>query len=170
MDNKGLRLLLMEVVNTLCQKCGHKNDPDAQFCEKCGKVLNESNGRKKTNLILIATCIILIIALGFTSMLILNSNEKNANSISEISNNNSKMENESSNNQLNSSNEQKPVNNKNRVSSTGEKYWIDTVVGTGSITCPECGSNNWISTGTETETNSLLRCKFCGNKWWEPVP
>ncbi|HHY01112.1 MAG TPA: zinc-ribbon domain-containing protein [Methanothermobacter sp.] len=158
----------MEVVKTLCQKCGHKNDSDAQFCEKCGEVLNTSKGRKKINLILIATCIILIIALGFTSMLILNSNEKNANSISEISKNNYKIENKSSNNQINSSNEQKNVDNKNRVSSTGEKYWFDTVVGTGSITCPECGSNNWISTHSETETHSLLRCNYCGNTWWEP--
>lgn len=158
------------MVKTLCPKCGHKNDSDAQFCEKCGEVLNQSKGRSRTNLLLIAACIILVIALGFTSFLILNNNNQNVDSTAKISDNNSKNENQILNNQSTSSNEQQNANNKNRVSSTGEKYWIDTVVGTGSITCPKCGSNNWISTKSETETHSLLKCKYCGNTWWEPVP
>ena len=61
----------------ICQKCGHKNDDDAQFCEKCGTKFNSIFNQSSKILILVA--VILIIGIGITAgVLIKNSQVTNS--------------------------------------------------------------------------------------------
>jgi hypothetical protein len=65
-----------------CLKCGHNNDLDARFCEKCGSTLkstasnlgNSNNGMKTFTKVLIVAIIILVAGLGVTSGMLLQKN------------------------------------------------------------------------------------------------
>jgi uncharacterized membrane protein YvbJ len=63
-----------------CQNCGHTNDGDATFCEKCGANLKTTfsrvvpmdpvkndSGMNKSLKILIVICVILVAGLGITA-------------------------------------------------------------------------------------------------------
>lgn len=64
----------------LCPKCGHKNDEDAIYCEKCGKNLRKHSGisGNQTKL-LIGLCVILILIAGVTAGVLMK-NSPNSNS------------------------------------------------------------------------------------------
>lgn len=56
-----------------CSKCGHENDADAKFCEKCGSTLqstaynsgtSKTGGMKTSTKVLIAAIVILVAGLG----------------------------------------------------------------------------------------------------------
>ncbi len=51
-----------------CSNCGHENDTDAEFCEKCGSNLKKSSMPEKsvmpTPMILIVLVIVLVAGLG----------------------------------------------------------------------------------------------------------
>ncbi len=58
----------------ICQNCGHNNDMDATFCEKCGANLGFVNSQKPTkqginttNKILIVVIIVLIASIGIAA-------------------------------------------------------------------------------------------------------
>ncbi len=57
-----------------CQNCGHENDPDAKFCEKCGFNLNKSSMPDSTK-ILIVIVIVLVAGLGLVSGMMLMKNQ-----------------------------------------------------------------------------------------------
>ena len=65
-----------------CQNCGHENDIDAGFCEKCGANLSGVRGKsakeemKQSTKILITVCILLIAALGVTGAALLQMNKQ----------------------------------------------------------------------------------------------
>ena len=58
-----------------CQNCGHENDPDAKYCEKCGSNLNKS-GMQSSTKILIVVVIILVAGLGLVSGMMLMKNQQ----------------------------------------------------------------------------------------------
>ncbi len=57
-----------------CQNCGHENDADAKFCEKCGSNLNKSSIPASTK-ILIVVVIVLVAGLGLVSAMMLMNNQ-----------------------------------------------------------------------------------------------
>lgn len=58
-----------------CQKCGHKNDKDAVYCEKCGSsLLTEKSGMNNLTKTLIVLCIVLLAALSISAAYILTAN------------------------------------------------------------------------------------------------
>ena len=58
-----------------CQNCGHDNDADAKYCEKCGSNLNKS-GMPSSTKILIVVVIILVAGLGLVSGMMLMKNQQ----------------------------------------------------------------------------------------------
>ena len=62
-----------------CKKCGHENDADAAFCEKCGANLGStpsqetSTGMSRNNKILIVVVIVLVLGIGITTGMLLTS-------------------------------------------------------------------------------------------------
>ncbi len=58
-----------------CKNCGHENDPDAKYCEKCGSNLNKS-GMPPSTKILIVVVIILVAGLGLVSGMMLMKNQQ----------------------------------------------------------------------------------------------
>ncbi|SCG85444.1 pseudomurein-binding repeat-containing protein [Methanobacterium congolense] len=72
----------------ICPKCGHENDEDAIYCEKCGKNLKKTSGTlgNQTKL-LIGLCVVLILIAGVTAgVLMKNSqNTSKANEGSDVS-------------------------------------------------------------------------------------
>ncbi|KAF5062768.1 Pseudomurein-binding repeat protein [anaerobic digester metagenome] len=65
----------------LCPKCGHKNDEDAIYCEKCGKNLKKTSviSGSQTK-ILIGLCVILILIAGVTAGVLIKSSQNTSNS------------------------------------------------------------------------------------------
>ncbi len=72
-----------------CQNCGHENDADAKFCEKCGSNLNKSSMPASTK-ILIVVVIVLVAGLGLVSGILLMKNQQSLPGLSNhtINNNN----------------------------------------------------------------------------------
>jgi hypothetical protein len=71
-----------------CPNCGHRNDGDAQFCEKCGETLKsglsrqgipstpvKSEGMSTSTKLLIVAVIVLVAGLGLTSGVLLEMNK-----------------------------------------------------------------------------------------------
>ncbi len=58
----------------ICNNCGHKNDPDASFCEKCGADISKSSMPTSTK-ILIVVVIVLVAGLGLVSAMMLMNNQ-----------------------------------------------------------------------------------------------
>ncbi|MGA2676140.1 MAG: PsbP-related protein [Methanobacterium sp.] len=69
-----------------CQNCGHENDPDAKYCEKCGSNLNKS-GMPSSTKILIVVVIILVAGLGLVSGMMLMKNQQQLSSSNNTINN-----------------------------------------------------------------------------------
>ncbi len=79
-----------------CRNCGHENDSDAKFCEKCGLNLKKSNMPESTK-ILIVVVIVLVSVLGLVSAMMIMNNHKTSSNIN-ISTNNTTNSNISTNN------------------------------------------------------------------------
>jgi predicted nucleic acid-binding Zn ribbon protein len=64
--------------NMKCQNCGHDNDPDAKFCEKCGSsIKDQSNSRiNNTTIVLLITIIALVGIIGVFSGVLLMKNQQ----------------------------------------------------------------------------------------------
>jgi hypothetical protein len=60
----------------ICQKCGHKNDDDAQFCEKCGTKFNTI--LSQSNKILIIGAVFLVIVIGITAGVLIKNSQQNS--------------------------------------------------------------------------------------------
>ncbi len=60
-----------------CQNCGHQNDADAEFCEKCGTKLKETSGMLTSTKMLIVVMIVLVAGLGLVSGMMLMKNQNN---------------------------------------------------------------------------------------------
>ncbi len=58
----------------ICQKCGHKNDKDAQFCEKCGTNFNTI--LSQSNKIAIIGVVFLVIVIGITAGVIIKNSQQ----------------------------------------------------------------------------------------------
>lgn len=70
----------------LCPKCGHKNDEDAIYCEKCGKNLkktSEISGNKIK--LLIGLCVIIILVAGVTAGVFMKNSQNSNSSASDLS-------------------------------------------------------------------------------------
>ena len=115
-----------------CQNCGHENDPDAKFCEKCGLNLKKSSrpeiGSHSTK-ILIVIVIFLVAGLGLVSGMMLMKNQANlvSNNTTKTVNNtsNSSSQNDQSNtsNQVNSSNSNNNYISESQAISIAESAW-----------------------------------------------
>ena len=79
-----------------CTNCGHENDPDAKFCEKCGLTLNRSSMTSMTK-ILIVVIIVLVAGLGLVSAMMLMNNHKTISNITISTNNTTNTTNATSN-------------------------------------------------------------------------
>ncbi len=60
----------------ICQKCGHKNDDDAQFCEKCGTKFNSIFSQSSKILIIVA--VVLVIGIGITAGVLIKNSQQNS--------------------------------------------------------------------------------------------
>ncbi|SCG85953.1 putative protein [Methanobacterium congolense] len=65
-----------------CIKCGHENDSDAKYCEKCGSTLTitesakqDNEGMKTSTKLLILVVVVLVAGLGLTSGMLLQMNK-----------------------------------------------------------------------------------------------
>lgn len=58
----------------ICDNCGHKNDADAKFCEKCGSNMKTSAMPTSTKMLIIVV-IVLVAGLGFVSGMLLMNNQ-----------------------------------------------------------------------------------------------
>ncbi len=111
-----------------CQNCGHENDPDAKFCEKCGLNLKKSS-RPNSTKILIVIVIFLVAGLGLVSGMMLMKNQANlvSNNTTKTVNNtsNSSSQNDQSNtsNQVNSSNSNNNYISESQAISIAESAW-----------------------------------------------
>ena len=83
----------------ICDNCGHKNDTDAKFCEKCGSNLNKSSLHNSTK-ILIVIVIVLVAGLGVAGGYILFSKNNPQNTLTVV--NNSSAANNTTSNSSNS--------------------------------------------------------------------
>ena len=60
----------------ICQKCGHKNDDNAQFCEKCGAKFNSIFSQSSKILIIVA--VVLVIGIGITAGVLIKNSQQNS--------------------------------------------------------------------------------------------
>jgi uncharacterized protein HemX len=108
-----------------CQNCGHENDPDAKFCEKCGSNLNKSSIPASTK-ILIVVVIVLVAGLGLVSGMMLMNNQAKPISNKTTANNTSATNNStsSSNPQItNSSNSNNNYISESQALSIAKSAW-----------------------------------------------
>ena len=106
-----------------CQNCGHENDPDAKFCEKCGANLNKS-GMLNSTKILIVVVIVLVAGLGLVSgMMLMNNQAKPIANNTTITVNNT-TNSSSQNNQSNTNNQDNSSNNNNNYISESQAISI----------------------------------------------
>jgi hypothetical protein len=93
-----------------CQNCGHENDPDAEFCEKCGSNLKKSSMPDSTK-ILIVVVIVLVAGLGLVSGILLMKNHQSPPGLSNPTINNNTSTNGGSNNPIGSNVQYKTFSN-----------------------------------------------------------
>ncbi len=100
-----------------CQNCGHENDTDAKFCEKCGLNLNKSSMPNSTK-ILIVVEIVLVAGLGLVSgMMLMNNQAKLINNNTTVANNTPVVNNTTSpSNNVNTPKKTQSFNNNNTQS------------------------------------------------------
>lgn len=151
------------MLKLFCPKCGYENDSDAVYCEKCGNSLNSNSG-SRTTIILIGVVVLLLAGLALTAGMVLNDTQKTVMNNSSAPHNNTTVE-----KQTPTTSTSKTTVKKANVTSSGAPYYVNDPTGDTRV-CPNCGSNNWESTGAQTETESQLHCNYCGYTWWEPVP
>jgi hypothetical protein len=107
-----------------CSNCGHENDADAEFCEKCGSNLNKSSVPTSTKmLIIVAIAICAVVGMGASAYIMTASHvspviatNNSSNSTVSTNNSNSGTSNinsgNGSNNSLNT-NSENSINNSN---------------------------------------------------------
>ncbi len=98
-----------------CSNCGHENDADAKFCEKCGSNLNKSSIPASTK-ILIVVVIVLVAGLGLVSGMMLMKNQAKP-----ISNNTTGANNNTGTNNSTSSSSNSPQTSSNSGNSSNDE-------------------------------------------------
>lgn len=147
-----------------CKNCGYNNDPEASFCEKCGKSLGKHKSNlSQTNKILIICSIILIASIAISAGALLTNNTPKQPIINNSSNNTTSNQTQTVNQTI--------KNTSTKTSNDLEGYTLtdvrDATKGLNPDRCKYC--NKWAVSRTVYEYHNsrgdriMIGANFCNN-------